>query len=331
MTATIKKWQLLEGVVAAIERSLAIIPGTRVIPNAKVPIHGTLKLRQVDVVVEIPVASRTLRIGLEVRDFGHPLDVTNIEQLGAKLQKLQVDRRCIIASRGFTSEAREESARWGLELLTIESIDLPDWWLATTFSLTSRTVELLAWRLDYSPEQLEIVRQAVSTIPGDTVTLVTPTEPPAPFRAVVANLGRLYLERNPTLQVADQGEFALTIEMDMPPDSYLEVGVLRLPVPIAVNGHYRVHYRTENVPLAAYRLDASTNAFSGIWHSLSKQLTIVTKSFDDGARSYSLSIADASPPPSHLPPLLQSSDPPIRPPATLKARRAKSKVRPQHS
>jgi len=63
-----KKWQSLEGVVTAIERSLNTISGTSVVPNAAVPVRGSTKTRQVDVLVEIPTGPRTMRMGVEVRD-----------------------------------------------------------------------------------------------------------------------------------------------------------------------------------------------------------------------------------------------------------------------
>jgi hypothetical protein len=142
---TQKKWQVLEGVVTAIERSLNTISGASVVPNAAVPVRGSNKTRQVDVLVVIPTGSRTMRIGVEVKDECAPLDVTKVEQLAAKFAKLELDRGCVVAKSGFTAEAHEEAVRCGVELRTIAEVGVLDWWLPTSIPLVWRRVELIAW------------------------------------------------------------------------------------------------------------------------------------------------------------------------------------------
>lgn len=114
-----KKWQLLEGVVTAIERSLTELPGTSVVHNAAVPVRNSNRTRQVDVYVSIPVGPRVLRIGVEVRDERPHVDVAEIEQLNAKLSKLDVDRKCVVSASGFTTGARVEADHCGVELRTL--------------------------------------------------------------------------------------------------------------------------------------------------------------------------------------------------------------------
>ena len=107
------KWKVLENIVAAIERSLNSVPGTRVIPNASVPERISVVPRQVDVYVEIPTGPRMLRIGVEVRDKSVPSDLPEVEQLIAKLKKLDLDFGCIVSRAGFTKTAKEEAKRNG--------------------------------------------------------------------------------------------------------------------------------------------------------------------------------------------------------------------------
>lgn len=318
-----KHWRLFEGVVAALERSSLDVPGALVIPNARVPLYGSRRTRQVDVVVEIPTGSRRLRVGVEVRDTASPLDVTKVEQLGAKLQKLQLDRRCIVSRRGYSADATTESARWGLELRTLEEVAAPEWWQAPFFVMTSRTVELLAWRLDYSPEDLDRVRVAIASIPGDAALLVTPSEPPANFRAVIANAGRDYVDEPAQAGLPDGHVFALEVALELPSGSYLEVGATRLPVPVAVFCQFRFHVVTETVSVASFQVNEHTNAFTGVWAAQAKQLTMVTQGRPDGARSYSFSLAEAAPPPTTLPSVVSPPTAARKPRQTRRAGRTR--------
>lgn len=116
-TSDTPKWKVTENVVAAIERSLNAVQGARVIPNASIRERVSGVYRQVDVYVEIPTGPRVLRVGVEVRDKSAPLDLTEVEQLIAKLKKLDIDYGCVVSRAGFTVTAKEEADRNGIELL----------------------------------------------------------------------------------------------------------------------------------------------------------------------------------------------------------------------
>lgn len=88
------KWKVVENVVAAIERSLTGVQGAKVIANASIQERVSGIPRQVDVCVEIPTGPRVLRVGLEVRDTAAVLDLPDVEQLIAKLKKLDIDYGC---------------------------------------------------------------------------------------------------------------------------------------------------------------------------------------------------------------------------------------------
>lgn len=290
-----KKWQLLEGVVAAIERSLSAVPGTKVIPNAAVPVRGSRKTRQVDVLVEIPTGPRRIRVGVEVRNKRAPLDVTQVEQLAAKLSKLDLDRGCVVASSGFTTEGRQEAVRYGIELRTVAEIAAPNWWLPTSFQFRRRRVECFYWRLNYPPDQLDQVRKALAGSSKD-LYLVIPTEKPKLLRSVVAAQGRAAVDNHSELQdLRDQDEFKLTIEMRLPEGSLLRCPSGQLPIPVTISAAYRFHHQIEQVPISAYEMGDSINAFSGVSAIDNKQLTVIFKPQNHGKRRIFVSFTDAAP------------------------------------
>ncbi len=128
------KWKIMENVVAAIERSLNIVPGTKVIPNASVPERISGVPRQLDVYLEIPTGPRTLRVGVEVKDEAAPANLPEIEQLITKLKKLDLDFGCIVSRAGFTEMASDEAKRQGIELRTLAQIERPNWWFPSAMT-----------------------------------------------------------------------------------------------------------------------------------------------------------------------------------------------------
>lgn len=303
MTDRIKKWQVLEGLVAAIERALASVPNTRVILNARVPVRGSSKRRQVDIVVEIPTGPRLLRVGVEVRDKSHPLDVTQVEQLGAKLSNLELDRGCIVARSGFTRDAALESPRWGLELKTITEIEAPEWWLAPHFVTDTRQLELLTWHFGYESPILEEVRVSLLAQPPGSLELVEPGAPALSFRGAVDNWGITFLNSSGAPTFTDGETFWLQVELALPPGSFLRRGADTFPVPSSLMCQWRVTVKREHLPFSAFEVAPGVNAFSAVWASQGKQLSIVTQASPNGGRSYSMAVSEQAPRATALPPV----------------------------
>ena len=282
-----KKWQVLEGVVAAIERSLNAVRGTRVIPNAAVPMRGRSATRQVDVLVEIPTGRRTLRIGVEVRCFATPLDVTHVEQLGAKLSKLDLDRGCVVSASGFTEEARSEALRCNLETRTVAEVGLPDWWLAT--SMQVQFPKLLTCRLDYPPELVEELAPKIDGVKLDDAMVITPSDPPCSIRSLVHQTiaGRLQIEGR-----HNQDMIKVRILVDLPDGSYLRLPSGDLPLPASI--HAVVEVCTESAPVSAYCVSDQVSAFTAVVLD-DKQLTLMVELQPDGTRKVTGSYGDAAP------------------------------------
>lgn len=288
-----KKWQLVEGVVTAIEHSFAGLPGTLVVPNAAVTDRNSKTTRQVDVYVSIPIGSRVLTIGIEVRDESAPVDITAIEQLNAKLSKLNVDRRCVVSASGFTKSARAEAARWGVELRTIAEVGVPDWWLPTTVEVEHCHIELLHVGLGFGPDTPDdVIEKMKGVAPGEFI--ITSATQSISLVDIVISQG-LALINSPELQkVGDQESFSILIKLENHADCTLNYPSGAGPVPPSVRGTYRLHRTIKSVPIASYRM-GGVEAFTFLPGFDDKQVTFVSELQGDGTRRVSLAVADATP------------------------------------
>lgn len=67
------RWQVVENVVAALERIRNVTPGMVLTQKAQVPVyHDPSRVRDVDVLVRYPVGTRTFSLGIEVKAHGRP-------------------------------------------------------------------------------------------------------------------------------------------------------------------------------------------------------------------------------------------------------------------
>src|SRR4051812_11704960 len=72
------EWKQLELLVAAIHRQLA--PDATVTHNAKLPGLLSETTRQVDVLVEQKIGQYSMRIAIDCKDYGVPVDVKGVEE-----------------------------------------------------------------------------------------------------------------------------------------------------------------------------------------------------------------------------------------------------------
>lgn len=115
--------------VALIEKALAP-KGAKVTESAMVPVAEMTGLREVDILVEGPFGPYRMKVAVEAKDEGKPLDVTVVEQLISKYTgrcSIDVNKFVIVSRRGFTKGATEKAAAADVELLTIDQAKQKQW------------------------------------------------------------------------------------------------------------------------------------------------------------------------------------------------------------
>ena len=294
------KWKVVENVVAAIERSLNGVQGAKVIANASVQERVSAIARQVDVCVEIPTGPRVLLVGVEVRDKAAALDLPEVEQLIAKLKKLDIDYGCIVSRAGFSASAKEEANRNGIELRTIAEVENPDWWLASTMSLSLRQVELLHFQVNFRSEELPRVTPLLAGLTGADLQITLATGESDTLAAFIGAQGIPMVDWPELAHLKDQDTFTATIDFSDLTGATLRCQRGPIPLPHSVHALYRYHHRLEAVPLAAYEASQGVNAFTGVSSGLKKQITLVTELNPDGTRTLSFIADDPAPPPTRI-------------------------------
>lgn len=271
------KWKVAQNVVAAIERSLNGVQGAKVIANASVQERVSAIARQVDVYVEIPTGPRVLRVGVEVRDKGAALDLPEVEQLIAKLKKLDVDYGCIVSRAGFTANAKAEANRNGIELRTIAEVENPDWWLVSTISLSLRQVELLHFQVNFQPEELPRVTPLLAGLTGTDLDITLATGETRTLAAFIGAQGIPMIDRPELTHLQDQDTFTAKIDFSDLSGATLRCQRGLIALPHSVHALYRYHHRLEAVKLAAYEASEGVNTFTGVSSGLKKQITLVSE------------------------------------------------------
>lgn len=255
-------WQVVENVVAAIEKGRPGVPGMRIIQKALVSerTHPT-EAREVDVLVEIPIGSRVLRVGIEVKHEDRPIDVTTLEGLGAKKAKIDLDRLCVVSTSGFTERAERDAAALGIELVTIEEFEASDWWLAPPLQIIERRqVEVLGVTLTWSRGEHDRAWLARGPAQVDRVELRDASGNTASLYDWLVHHGIAALSANGAEVLVDQAEYTAKISMKPPLALLLDGG--EMPMPAVIVGRYRLHRRTENVPERRFRTPDGVEAFT---------------------------------------------------------------------
>jgi hypothetical protein len=241
--------------------------------------------------VEVPVGDRRLRIGVEVKDHTAPLDVEDVEQLGSKLDKLDLDKGCIVAA-AFTAEARLEAERCGLELRQFQEVGAPEWWLAPAMETVHDEIETLSIELVYSTEQFYPALQGLAP---EQAIVVVPGQPTISIDELATQQGIAGSCRPELNSLEDGDTFCLNIEMSLPVGSLIQTPSGEAPIPGWIRASYKLHQRTEAANFRSYRMRPEVTAVSCVSELTGQQITFVGQDQPDGSRLVSLSLADASP------------------------------------
>lgn len=83
----------------------------------------TKRFREVDVVIDGKVGSQCVVVSVECRDHQRVADVTWVDTMKAKHDRLETHVLLLASRSGFTPEARDVASKHGIELFTLEDIE----------------------------------------------------------------------------------------------------------------------------------------------------------------------------------------------------------------
>jgi hypothetical protein len=115
--------------VALIRRAFAR-EGDTVEESAMVKVQGMETEREIDILHKTSDGWGVVKISVEAKDEGRPVDLETVEQLSGKYRgegRVHVDKCILVARNGFTKGAREKAALLDIPLLTLDEARAFDW------------------------------------------------------------------------------------------------------------------------------------------------------------------------------------------------------------
>lgn len=102
---------------------LNLSEGSKVTESKMMRDRLTKRFREVDVVIEGKVGSQRVIVAVECRDHQRVADVTWVDMMKAKHDRLDTHALLLGSRSGFTPEARDVASKYGIELFTLEDIE----------------------------------------------------------------------------------------------------------------------------------------------------------------------------------------------------------------
>jgi hypothetical protein len=119
--------------------------------------------REVDVSVEVPVGGHFVTISIECRDQTRAADVTWVEQMKAKHERLLTNVLTLVSSSGFTPGALEVADRYGIETVSLEEVSADD-----AARIVGKLSSLWCKSVELSATECSVRVEAVQGLPVDT-------------------------------------------------------------------------------------------------------------------------------------------------------------------
>lgn len=138
--------------------------GAKVTESKMMRDRTTKRFREVDVVIEGQVGSHAVVVCVECRDHQRVADVTWVDMMKTKHDRLDTKALLLASRKGFTPEARNVARSYGIEVFSledIESADIPGL-LGPHGSLWLKSVSV-------TTEKVTVRVAQVGTLPTETV------------------------------------------------------------------------------------------------------------------------------------------------------------------
>ncbi|HMV53995.1 MAG TPA: hypothetical protein PLX20_10335 [Rhodocyclaceae bacterium] len=158
---------------------LNLSEGARVSESKMMRDRLTKRFREVDVVVEGKVGSQPVYVSIECRDHQRVADVSWVDAMKAKHDRLDTNVLLLASRSGFTPEARDVASKYGIEAFTLEDIDDHDIHalLGPNGELWLKSVTITAEKVSIRVAQVGLLAsETVATNPDNLLYLEDGTE-----------------------------------------------------------------------------------------------------------------------------------------------------------
>ncbi len=217
--------------------------------------------RDVDITVKYKLdnESTSVLVGLEVKDHARPLDVTHVEQLGAKMHDMgAITDRAIVSASGFYEPAIRKALKHGIRLLELEEWDpRDDVFPAVMTHWKTFRERAVAWdelRVTFEVSDSEL-QAALESNAALTDEAGKPLEKPNDVSSLVDEIARQVsshyskMPKFEALPVGEHGRIEVKVELEERPCVKLSTGPRALTSAelqgnlFWVEHHHPVHFR----------------------------------------------------------------------------------------
>lgn len=148
--------------------------GAKVTESKMMRDHTTKRFREVNVVIEGQVGSHPVVVCVECRDHKRVADVTWVDMMKTKHDRLET-KALLLASRiGFTPEARDVAKSYGIEVFSLDDVESADiqGMLGPHGSLWLKSVSVTAEKVSVRVAQIgSLPTETVATNPDNLIHL----------------------------------------------------------------------------------------------------------------------------------------------------------------
>jgi hypothetical protein len=144
--------------------------GAKVTESKLLRDRHTRALREVDVCIEGNVGSLAVVLSVECRDHKRVADVTWIDAMKAKHERLPTSALLLASRSGFTPEALRVAAGYGIRTFTLETVDSTDFpaLLAEKSALWAKSVTLTPSKVVARvPSLADLAEESVALLPDN--------------------------------------------------------------------------------------------------------------------------------------------------------------------
>lgn len=143
---------------------LNLADGAKVTESKLMRDRLTKRFREVDVVIEGKVGSLPVVVAIECRDHQRVADVTWIDMMKSKHDRLDTNALLLVSRSGFTPEARDVAKKYNIETFALDDVDSADIpaMLGPNGSLWVKTISV-------STHKVSIRVARVHDLPSETV------------------------------------------------------------------------------------------------------------------------------------------------------------------
>jgi hypothetical protein len=158
---------------------LNLADGAKVTESKMMRDRLTKRYREVDVVIQGKVGSQSVVVSIECRDHKRVADVTWVDMMKTKHDRLDTNALLLASSRGFTQEAIDVARKYGIKLIALEDQETADLasMLGPNGSLWHKTVSISAEKVSIRVGKIgDLEIESVASSPDNLLYLEDGTE-----------------------------------------------------------------------------------------------------------------------------------------------------------